>query len=424
VGVDASTANEQARLRGPATRWLWIAAALATVGIWMQECAAPWLMTELTSDARLVVAVQAAAGVALSIVVIVVGVIADMVDRRRLLIGTQLAAAVTAVGLGVLTLIGLVRPWLLVGLASVAGAGHGALVVGFTGMLPAGVASTRGGKIWAMNAGQLSSRRSSGAVVGGVVVATAGAAAAFFVNAAAFLAVALSLRRVPVSRTSMPVTAAHAGRSLRTGLATAALTPTIVGTLVRCAAYSFAAAAVWALLVVYCREELGLGALGFGLLTSASGAGGLAGIFVLARWSSGAAAGALTSILGVVCALTPAAMVMFPSVPVAACSLTIAGAAWFAIVFALGLVAQAAVPEELRGRTFALYLAVLYLSAAVGSVVWGHVAATARFGTRERIGSDDWRRRRCSISTTSRDQQIACFQETRPPRNPGRASSL
>ena len=90
----------------PAVRWLWVAACLACVGLWMQDCAAPWLMTELTSDARLVAATQAATALAVCVAVVLAGALADTVDGRRLLYCTQMAACVVALAVGVLVLAG------------------------------------------------------------------------------------------------------------------------------------------------------------------------------------------------------------------------------------------------------------------------------------------------------------------------------
>src|SRR5579871_1875284 len=102
-----------APLREPLFRSLWIAAVVSYTGTWMQNVGAGWLMTELTTSPLIVSLVQAAAAVPVFLVVLPAGALADMVDRRRLLLFTQSWMILAAVVLGVLTLREAVGPWTL-----------------------------------------------------------------------------------------------------------------------------------------------------------------------------------------------------------------------------------------------------------------------------------------------------------------------
>src|ERR1700756_1610840 len=102
-----------APLREPLFRSLWVAAVVSYTGTWMQNVGAGWLMTQLTDSPLMVGLVQAAAAVPVFLVVLPAGALADMVDRRRLLLFTQCWMVLAAAVLGILTLSGAVSPWVL-----------------------------------------------------------------------------------------------------------------------------------------------------------------------------------------------------------------------------------------------------------------------------------------------------------------------
>jgi len=103
-----------APLREPLFRSLWIAAVISYIGKWMQMVGAAWLMTQLTTSPFMVGLVQAAIMLPVFLVILPAGALADIVDRRRFLLTTQVWMVASAGGLGILTLLGYVTPWILV----------------------------------------------------------------------------------------------------------------------------------------------------------------------------------------------------------------------------------------------------------------------------------------------------------------------
>src|SRR6202047_4187936 len=99
-----------APLGEPLFRSLWIASVISYTGTWMQNVGAGWLMTQLTTSPLMVSLVQAAAAVPVFFVVLPAGALADMVDRRRLLLFTQSWMVAAAAALGVLALLHAGRP--------------------------------------------------------------------------------------------------------------------------------------------------------------------------------------------------------------------------------------------------------------------------------------------------------------------------
>src|SRR5690242_3886924 len=100
-------------LTEPLFRSLWIAAVISYTGTWMQNVGSGWLMTQITTSPLMVSLVQAASAIPVFLVVLPAGALADMVDRRRLLLFTQTWMVAAAVILALLTLFGAVTPWML-----------------------------------------------------------------------------------------------------------------------------------------------------------------------------------------------------------------------------------------------------------------------------------------------------------------------
>ena len=95
-----------APLRHPIFRMLWIANVVTSVGTWFQNTGAGWLMTTLSPDPLTVSLVQAATILPMCLLALPAGALADIVDKRRFLIGTQIWMMACAALLALLTLLG------------------------------------------------------------------------------------------------------------------------------------------------------------------------------------------------------------------------------------------------------------------------------------------------------------------------------
>src|SRR5215204_5442783 len=125
--LDATTANSSpiqdskkpagtsawSPLRHSLFRALWLATVVSNIGTWMQNVGAAWLMTSLSSSPTMIALVQAATSLPVFLVGLPAGALADIVDRRRLLLWTQGWMLVITAVLGGLTFLGVVTPWVL-----------------------------------------------------------------------------------------------------------------------------------------------------------------------------------------------------------------------------------------------------------------------------------------------------------------------
>jgi MFS family permease len=112
-----------APLHQPLFLALFLAAFASNVGTWLQNVAAAWLMTSLAPNALMVGLVQTLSGLPIFLFIIPAGALADLIDRRRLLLFAQGWMLDAAALPGVLTVEGLVTPWILLSLTFVLGIG-------------------------------------------------------------------------------------------------------------------------------------------------------------------------------------------------------------------------------------------------------------------------------------------------------------
>ncbi len=123
-------------LKRPLFRALWIATIVSNVGTWMHEVGAGWLMVMLSSDPLMVALIQAATALPIFFLALPAGALADIVDRRRFLLGAQLWMLVCALLLGIMTFVGLTNAWLLLALTFALGIGSAMMTPAWAATVP------------------------------------------------------------------------------------------------------------------------------------------------------------------------------------------------------------------------------------------------------------------------------------------------
>ena len=358
-------------LHEPLFRSLWIAAVVSYTGTWMQNVGAGWLMTSLTMSPLMVGLVQSASSIAVFLVVLPAGAIADVVDRRKLLLLTQFWMVLAAAGLGMLTIAGWVTPALLLLFTFLMGFGAVLNDPAWQAITPEVVSRENFAAGIALNSAGFNVARAIGPALGGLVIYAAGSGIAFLLNAASFFGVIYFLYRWKCAPGRTSLSLKHTFDTMFDGLRHLRGSRNMHAVLVRSAVFSISGSALLALLPLISHP---FGSQGFGLLLAVFGVGALIGATIMPFLRRMMSVDALVATSTAVFAVTTYAGGRWCGFLPMSITLLIAGIAWIQILASLNVSAQTMAPHFLRARAISMYLLVLQGGFAVGAALWGAVA--------------------------------------------------
>ena len=360
-------------LRHRLFRAMWIASVLSNVGTWMHAVAASWLMTLLATSPLPVALVQTATTLPVFLITIPAGALADLTDRRRWLIFTQIWMLVAAGVIGAMTLMGSIGPWSLLLLTFALGAGSSMNQPAWSATIPELVPREELPAAVALNSVGFNIARAIGPALGGMIMAASNAGVVFLLNAISFLGVIVVLFAWRGSGRS--IKGAGIKEATMEGLRYVRATPIYHAVLVRAGLFAFAASALWALLPVVAATQLGTSETGYGILLGCLGAGSVIGAIALAPLRRLFPADALVIAGATVFASATVALATIRSYPMVAVAMFFGGIAWMTVMTTFNVCAQTAPPLPLRARALAVYILVFQGALAIGSAGWGSVAS-------------------------------------------------
>jgi predicted MFS family arabinose efflux permease/quinol monooxygenase YgiN len=361
-------------LRNGLFRGLWIATIVSNIGTWMHEVGAGWLMTSLSSSPSMVALVEAADSLPVMLLALPAGAIADIVDRRRLLIGVQVYFLVVIGTLAALTALELTTPWVLLAFTFAVGVGTAITMPAWAAIVPELVPADELPAAVALNSIGINVSRAIGPAIAGVLVAAVGAWLVFALNALSclgILAVLLYWRREH-RKSALP--AERFLSAIRVGLRFITHTRPLQAVLIRGAAFFVFAAATWSLFPVIVRRELGRGPEVYGLLLTCIGVGAVAGAMLLPRLRARISRNAMVAGASALYALAALALGHVHNLGLLVVAMLATGVAWIAILATLQVSAQFTLPEWVRARGLAAFVVVFMGGMAFGAIFWGQVA--------------------------------------------------
>ena len=341
----------------------------------MHDVGESWLMTSLTLSPMLVALVESAGSLPVVLAALPAGALADIVDRRRLLMLMQLWMVIIAATMGVMALIGQMTPGRLLSLTFLLGIGSAVSNPVWQAITPDLVAPEDLPAAVSLSGVAINIARALGPAIGGLIVAASGPWVVFFINACSFLAVLFVVSRwKPVPRTSKLPPEEIIG-AMRAGTRYLRHSPELQRVLARCGVFILCASALWALLPQQARRGLGLSSFGYGVLLGCIGLGAITGAWLLPKTKQRLAINQLVAIGSILFALATIALAYLRSFPFLAIALALGGVAWMAVLSSFNVSAQTATPSWVRARVMAVYLLVFTGGLAAGAAVWGFVAA-------------------------------------------------
>jgi len=355
---------------------------VSNIGGWMQTVGAQELMLTLTTSATLVALIQTAAGLPVVLLAIPAGAIGDVVDRRRLLIGSQSFMLLAAAVLAVLAAASLVTPWVLLAAIFAVGAGQTLTSPTWQTLQPELVAQEDRTQAIALGSVNQNLSRAIGPAIGGALYSATSAAVLFGVNALSFVPViGVVARWRGGARPGGAVAREHVGDAIRAGARYVASSPALRTILLRAGLFMVFANSMWALLPLVARSRLHLGSGGYGLLLGSVGVGAVIGAALLPGLRTRVTTtirmlGATLVFAGVTLSL---AYLRVPAL--AALALVIGGVAWILVLSTLNSQYQSTLPGWAKARGMSYYLVIFQGGGALGSAAFGVVAQHAGLTT-------------------------------------------
>ncbi|MGO9511461.1 MAG: MFS transporter [Mycobacterium sp.] len=371
--ADDGQRSAWAPLRSGIYRNLFIAQFVSNIGTFMQGVAAQWFLVEKHSSDVVVALVQTASLGPTLLLGLFAGVLADLFDRRRLLIFLQSYAVMVALALAVMTYLGHLTPTALLMFTLAIGLASALTGPAWQAIQPEVVPREQIPAVSTLGSVSANAARAIGPAIGGIVVAWAGPSAVFAINAVSFTGIIFALRSWERPKQMAPLEREHFGQAIISGLLYVGNARNFRRILLRTALFLFPASALLALLPVAAARRWHLGAGGYGVALGAIGFGAVLAVVIATPLRRRVSDNVLLAVSAAVYGLAPLAVVWLPFAA-ATPFLVLSGTAWLITLTTLNAAAQLSLPRWVRARGLSVYLLVSTGSQAIGAYLWGALA--------------------------------------------------
>lgn len=360
-------------LQQPLFRALWLGSIVSNIGTTMNDTAAVWTMTTLTNSPGMVSLMQAMSSLPLFLFGLPAGAMADLVNRRRLILFAQAGALLTAIGMAILAAKGMLSPALLLLATFQLGVAAAFTMPAWQALIPEIVGRENLAPAIALSGVGYNIARSVGPIAGGLLLASLGPVPVFVLNACSFAAVMFAM-----SRGTYIATPRSAQREQMLGAMAAAIryvrhAAAMQSVLARGGVHIFAAVAPVVLLPLIVKSR-GWEASDFGLLMGCFGMGAiLTALFLLGKLRARFSFDDVLCGASLVSAIATAVVALVPGKLLMGLVLVFAGSAWMTGLNTFSVASQSAFPNWVRARSSAIYLVVMQGCSALGAIVWGQI---------------------------------------------------
>ncbi|HLX80737.1 MAG TPA: MFS transporter [Burkholderiales bacterium] len=366
-----------APLRHHGYRILWLSSFAALTGSWISDSTAAWLMTSLSPSPLYVALVSSAITLPILLMALPAGALADLFDRHSVLIATQVWVTGVSLTLFAVSLAGKMTAELLLALTFAHGIGGAIRLPVVASMTPNLVPRAELPNALALHGVSYNGARVVGPVLAGLLLVWIGGPWVFLVCALISVAVTIAFGKGTRQQRASSLPNERFVAAMRLGLQFARQTPAMVAALAHVCVYTFFAVIMQALLPLVARDRLAGNAGTYTLLLSALGIGAIASVIVLPNLRRRLTRDQLLVTFAVMQAIATVTLSQATSAWIAAPALFFGGGAWVATFNTLSITAQMSLPDWVRARGTAVFLASGMVGATAGAFVWGQVASMA-----------------------------------------------
>ena len=364
-------------------RLFWTGAFLSNVGTWMQAVAQGWLVLQLTNSAFWLGLDAFMATAPGFIFTLVGGVFADLLDRRRLLLYTQVVAGIAALSLAALVATGAVNRWMVLGFSLATGSCMALASPSYMALTYDLVGREDLANAIALNSTQFQLSRVVGPALAGVGFRVFGLAGCFFANGLSFIAVVVALwmvRTRPVANAAAhPVGDRRAlVRDLVEGIRYVRNRPRVSSLLILSGVNSLFGAPYFSMVPIYARDIFHLGATGLAVLTGTAGAGAFLGALLVAYLGDFRRKGWLVLGGAMIFGLCIMGFALSSRLTLSLIFLFSLGFALVVSVATINTLLQKLVTDRMRGRVMSMFLLSFMGTMPIGNILAG--TASNHFG--------------------------------------------
>jgi predicted MFS family arabinose efflux permease len=361
-------------------RLLWIGACTSSVGTWMQTVAQNWLVLELTDSPFLLGLDSFLSQIPIFLFSLLGGVVADRMDRRKLLVGSQLVQMSCAFVLAALFGFGYLHVWHILLASATVGLAQAFGGPAYQALIPTLVEPKDLPNAIALNSIQFNLARVIGPMLGGIALTSLGAAWCFGLNGLSFIAVIITLLMLPV-RPLAAKTGATVLMSIKEGLRFIQRQDGMAPLIAIAFLMTMLGVPLMVFLPVVVKDVFQMGPKVFTILLCISGAGAVVGALAVAAYGHIHNKGKVALMTLISLGALIAAFGFSRSLALSGVLLFIASAALMAVFAMISSLVQLIAPDEMRGRVMSVYNVAFRGGMPIGSLISGHIISTTSVGT-------------------------------------------
>jgi MFS family permease len=354
-------------------RVMWTGACISSIGTWMQKVAQSWLVLTITGS-PFYLGLDAMLGeLPLLLFTLVGGVVADRIDRRKILLTSQYIQLSTAAALALLVYFNVVHVWHILTLSFITGTAQAFGGPAYQSLLPSLVAKNDMPNAIALNSTQFNIARIIGPLLAGVALVAFGSAICFALNAASFLVVIASLYALHIVH-QPPATTESMVREMKGGFTFVRRDQAILTLAFLVFFTTLLASPVLTLLPVIARDVFRQDATGYTWLMAFSGAGSVVGALVVAWLGRFPHMGRTLLTIQVLLGLVLAAFGASRVLPLSYALLFFGSVALLMVFSMLMSLVQLIAPNAMRGRVMSIFMMGMRGGNSLGSLTSGALA--------------------------------------------------
>jgi MFS family permease len=375
---DRRTAGPFGALRHRNFRLFFGGQLVSLIGTWMHQVARSWLVLELTNSAFYVGVVAALGSLPVLLFSLYAGALADRMSKLKLILMTQTGAMILSFALAALVFTHTVSVWHIVVIAALIGVVNAFDVPGRQSFFIELVGRDDLMNAIALNSSSFNVTRILGPTAAGLLIGLVGVGACFLLDGFSFMAVIAALLLVRIPPFQRPTTRPSAWAHIGEGLRYVTSDRRIMALVVNIAVFSIFGYPFLVLLPVVAKQVLGKGAIAFGWMSSAVGAGALTGALLLAAFSRQLPKGRVLRWSSAIFGLVLAAFATARTLPLALLVLVGLGFVMITNNATTNTLLQTLAPDHMRGRVMSVYTLAFVGMGPIGALQAGYFAE--RFG--------------------------------------------